>query len=121
MVLTYVRSGGVVVYFVFFLMIRRPPRSTLFPYTTLFRSLTSANAAVLLAPDATTAGQPSITIPVADQVQGVGFYVQGAEGESTTPNSRHDQTSSGFCCLTKKITAVQSGTLLDGLPRLTHT
>src|SRR5258705_5782794 len=26
------------VYFIFFLMIRRPPRSTLFPYTTLFRS-----------------------------------------------------------------------------------
>src|SRR3712207_9299911 len=26
--------------FVFFLMIRRPPRSTLFPYTTLFRSKT---------------------------------------------------------------------------------
>ena len=25
---------------IFFLMIRRPPRSTLFPYTTLFRSLT---------------------------------------------------------------------------------
>src|SRR3712207_7714948 len=25
-------------WFVFFLMIRRPPRSTLFPYTTLFRS-----------------------------------------------------------------------------------
>src|SRR3712207_7300423 len=28
-----------VMYFVFFLMIRRPPRSTLFPYTTLFRSV----------------------------------------------------------------------------------
>src|SRR6267142_2314530 len=27
---------------IFFLMIRRPPRSTLFPYTTLFRSRTSA-------------------------------------------------------------------------------
>src|SRR2546429_8107607 len=27
-----------VTYFIFFLMIRRPPRSTLFPYTTLFRS-----------------------------------------------------------------------------------
>src|SRR2546422_4418648 len=27
----------------FFLMIRRPPRSTLFPYTTLFRSTTSLN------------------------------------------------------------------------------
>src|SRR5256885_9745812 len=28
------------VFFFFFLMIRRPPRSTLFPYTTLFRSTT---------------------------------------------------------------------------------
>src|SRR3712207_6959730 len=28
----------------FFLMIRRPPRSTLFPYTTLFRSFTSVPA-----------------------------------------------------------------------------
>src|ERR1041384_8705869 len=28
--------------FLFFLMIRRPPRSTLFPYTTLFRSLHGA-------------------------------------------------------------------------------
>src|SRR5437773_11611173 len=31
--------GGVPVIVVFFLMIRQPPRSTLFPYTTLFRSL----------------------------------------------------------------------------------
>src|ERR1039457_4629044 len=30
------------VFFFFFLMIRRPPRSTLFPYTTLFRSLQRA-------------------------------------------------------------------------------
>src|SRR5216683_4106640 len=30
--------GCIVGVFVFFLMIRRPPRSTLFPYTTLFRS-----------------------------------------------------------------------------------
>src|SRR5688572_31809207 len=30
-------------YFVFFLMVRRPPRSTLFPYTTLFRSKTIDN------------------------------------------------------------------------------
>src|SRR5258707_10899805 len=30
--------------FFFFLMIRRPPRSTLFPYTTLFRSLELAEA-----------------------------------------------------------------------------
>src|SRR3712207_7881924 len=33
------------VYF-FFLMIRRPPRSTLFPYTTLFRSLMNINESV---------------------------------------------------------------------------
>src|SRR2546423_11167123 len=33
--------------FFFFLMIRRPPRSTLFPYTTLFRSLVSAGSRVL--------------------------------------------------------------------------
>src|SRR5258707_7216087 len=34
------------VYFLFFfLMIRRPPRSTLFPYTTLFRSLRSCSSA----------------------------------------------------------------------------
>src|SRR5258708_38429851 len=30
--------------FFFFLMIRRPPRSTLFPYTTLFRSASTATA-----------------------------------------------------------------------------
>src|SRR5258708_29025817 len=32
----------------FFLMIRRPPRSTLFPYTTLFRSITAKNEVMLL-------------------------------------------------------------------------
>src|SRR3712207_7417414 len=31
-------QAGHTLYFFFFLMIRRPPRSTLFPYTTLFRS-----------------------------------------------------------------------------------
>src|SRR2546427_7978264 len=34
----YVQSSLLLIYFLFFLMIRRPPRSTLFPYTTLFRS-----------------------------------------------------------------------------------
>src|SRR3712207_9405607 len=33
----------------FFLMIRRPPRSTLFPYTTLFRSAAGGEAVDLLA------------------------------------------------------------------------
>src|SRR6267154_5522945 len=31
----------------FFLMIRRPPRSTLFPYTTLFRSIVAGSGATL--------------------------------------------------------------------------
>src|SRR3712207_8855876 len=34
--------------FFFFLMIRRPPRSTLFPYTTLFRSVLGANVLLLV-------------------------------------------------------------------------
>src|SRR5215208_2722152 len=35
------------VFFFFFLMIRRPPRSTLFPYTTLFRSCRDIVAVVI--------------------------------------------------------------------------
>src|SRR2546430_11758004 len=35
-----------VLFCVFFLMIRRPPRSTLFPYTTLFRSGSSARVGI---------------------------------------------------------------------------
>src|SRR5690349_21950838 len=35
----WIRSISIYVFFFFFLMIRRPPRSTLFPYTTLFRSV----------------------------------------------------------------------------------
>src|SRR3989454_5125327 len=38
-------SERVAEFFFFFLMIRRPPRSTLFPYTTLFRSLERSLAA----------------------------------------------------------------------------
>src|SRR5256885_7931314 len=37
------RSCSSLVLVFFFLMIRRPPRSTLFPYTTLFRSSSSAS------------------------------------------------------------------------------
>src|SRR3712207_9321616 len=38
------RDSPTVLCMFFFLMIRRPPRSTLFPYTTLFRSLTRKDA-----------------------------------------------------------------------------
>src|SRR3712207_7307644 len=37
--------------FFFFLMIRRPPRSTLFPYTTLFRSVIAHRPSALAAVD----------------------------------------------------------------------
>src|SRR6516162_6842907 len=40
--------GPYVASLVFFLMIRRPPRSTLFPYTTLFRSLAAAVTAEMM-------------------------------------------------------------------------
>src|SRR3712207_8530599 len=41
----YMLCSGIVCMNLFFLMIRRPPRSTLFPYTTLFRSPRRAAAA----------------------------------------------------------------------------
>src|SRR5437764_7369689 len=42
-------------FFVFFLMIRRPPRSTLFPYTTLFRSRSAGEISALAHSRRTTA------------------------------------------------------------------
>src|SRR5438067_11302701 len=40
----------IAMYMIFFLMIRRPPRSTLFPYTTLFRSTSSGLMPVAYCP-----------------------------------------------------------------------
>src|SRR5574343_621820 len=60
--------------FCFFLMIRRPPRSTLFPYTTLFRS-TPPTANPKLIPDATT---------IANQVTNVAASVKQASLVSAT-------------------------------------
>src|SRR5258707_953032 len=60
---------------VFFLMIRRPPRSTLFPYTTLFRSLTVSAAAV--APSITT--QPASQTVTAGQPAAFTVAATGAE------------------------------------------
>src|SRR5256885_11901607 len=42
-------------------MIRRPPRSTLFPYTTLFRSQAAGLAAIALTDHDTTSGVPEAT------------------------------------------------------------
>src|SRR3989441_4060051 len=49
----------------FFLMIRRPPRSTLFPYTTLFRSI-PYRFSLALEPGAALAADP-LQLPLASQ------------------------------------------------------
>src|SRR3712207_7456029 len=71
-------------YFFFFLMIRRPPRSTLFPYTTLFRSL-SVN-------DLRGGGG-------ALRADGRGC---GGDRKSTRLNSSHANISYAVFCLKKK-------------------
>src|SRR5258708_16497324 len=81
----------------FFLMIRRPPRSTLFPYTTLFRSPSrsrkTARAAML---------QPSC--PEFDD-HGQHRDAQGlADRKSTRLNSSHQIISYAVFCLKKKKT-----------------
>src|SRR3712207_7941629 len=48
--------------FFFFLMIRRPPRSTLFPYTTLFRSIVAGRATPTPAPNSPSP-RPSSPVP----------------------------------------------------------
>src|SRR3712207_5310570 len=67
------------VWLLFFLMIRRPPRSTLFPYTTLFRSLAGPYAGSLLA----TLGADVVKVeaPAGDAFRETGFvYNLGMRG-----------------------------------------
>src|SRR2546421_8951104 len=86
-------------------MIRRPPRSTLFPYTTLFRSLFIAflPAAIvgLLTHHWITAHlfRPAVVI-VALIVGGLAIL----DRKSTRLNSSHDQISYAVFCLKKKKT-----------------
>src|SRR6266705_5484932 len=68
--------------FFFFLMIRRPPRSTLFPYTTLFRSAHDGGRA---------AGPPERHVRPAC-----------ADRKSTRLNSSHRTISYAVFCLKKK-------------------
>src|SRR3712207_9003941 len=56
-------------------MIRRPPRSTLFPYTTLFRSAPAAAGR-----RRTASGAPSCALPLAQ-----GIIAPGARGGPTRP------------------------------------
>src|SRR2546422_2215472 len=82
----------------FFLMIRRPPRSTLFPYTTLFRSR-SSNVLLNDGSESAVAGGP-----------GRGRYewpfaCPTRDRKSTRLNSSHGYISYAVFCLKKKTRA----------------
>src|SRR3712207_6941822 len=59
--------------FCFFLMIRRPPRSTLFPYTTLFRSSTRPSCR---GPAPRGAVHPGAVLPRRDRAQGQSLLLE---------------------------------------------
>src|SRR2546430_6076526 len=81
-------------------MIRRPPRSTLFPYTTLFRSawVTFTSTPGRTAPDG------SFTEPVICAVfcANAAEQVTDIDRKSTRLNSSHSQISYAVFCLKKK-------------------
>src|SRR2546422_10230139 len=89
----------------FFLMIRRPPRSTLFPYTTLFRSLLSdtgtlTNDQELERPTPFPAGTSITNRFIA--AGGVPVVYWGEDRKSTRLNSSHGYISYAVFCLKKK-------------------
>src|SRR5258708_15176614 len=88
-------------------MIRRPPRSTLFPYTTLFRSACNVSCrrkerrSKLRLYEILTSGRH---IPTRDRHAGEegGGYGCGGRSESTRLNSSHQIISYAVFCLKKK-------------------
>src|SRR3712207_7577133 len=105
----------------FFLMIRRPPRSTLFPYTTLFRSGTSlvrlhgAGAVeVLPHPSSVTLACARLGWAVEDTavVTLVGRPVELlVDRKSTRLNSSHANISYAVFCLKKKTRQLASSSI----------
>src|SRR2546428_8963917 len=87
-------------------MIRRPPRSTLFPYTTLFRSRGLAAAERSGADAARTTPAPPTRSP--------------ADRKSTRLNSSHDQISYAVFCLKKKKRKIRTHNLLHS-SHVSHT
>src|SRR3712207_7516355 len=84
---------------VFFLMIRRPPRSTLFPYTTLFRSQPERKGVVDLRRRKERRGDPRDR---ESERQTGGTYAHGLDRKSTRLNSSHANISYAVFCLKKK-------------------
>src|SRR2546422_1675827 len=93
-------------------MIRRPPRSTLFPYTTLFRSQVSFNASVFKNPTGNFRGifasARDITdrVRLEEQLREQQTYLRGLiDRKSTRLNSSHGYISYAASCLKKNTTA----------------
>src|SRR2546430_9878036 len=91
-------------------MIRRPPRSTLFPYTTLFRSLrVDAVADVLLLEEAGREQQRVVRLRDrlgCDQERGLeraALRLDLAARNSTRLNSSHSQISYAVFCLKQNV------------------
>src|SRR5258707_11049421 len=89
----------------FFLMIRRPPRSTLFPYTTLFRSAFQDRGAEVDPRRAAIDGDldhPAVVGLL--EVVGVPEGEEASQGDrkSTRLNSSHANISYAVFCLKKK-------------------
>src|SRR2546421_5779793 len=79
-------------------MIRRPPRSTLFPYTTLFRSLLAR-----IVWDARSAMSSTISLILHGEISAaLRESLQAPDRKSTRLNSSHDQISYAVFCLKKK-------------------
>src|SRR3712207_7734103 len=91
-------------------MIRRPPRSTLFPYTTLFRSLKDEMARIGARPPLTSFGISMLgpaLLKFGNDEQKKRFLPEIARGEdrkSTRLNSSHANISYAVFCLKKKKT-----------------
>src|SRR5256885_5173938 len=93
----------------FFLMIRRPPRSTLFPYTTLFRSRSVLIMRGFWAHRAEPK-RPGIKLALAQVAAFTCGREMGRDRKSTRLNSSHLVISYAVFCLKKK--------KLHRLPRL---
>src|SRR5258707_9465289 len=96
-----------VISFFFFLMIRRPPRSTLFPYTTLFRSILRSVLRYLAGsgriPQGWDGGLPKVTsYSQARLPKSLSKEQIRADRKSTRLNSSHANISYAIFCLKKK-------------------
>src|SRR5438477_2847874 len=83
-------------------MIRRPPRSTLFPYTTLFRSEVPTGLPATLQPYAEDLHRAAANIAGHLRREPVSTAVVALDRKSTRLNSSHMSISYAVFCLKKK-------------------